>query len=55
MRQALESPKVVVYPTLSEGWRRGGTPRRPNSLATPQGQYQRSKMEEVLLKMAKYC
>jgi len=31
------------YPTASEGWRRGGTPRRsPNSQATPQGQDQRS-------------
>jgi len=28
---------VVVLPTPSEGWERGGTPRRPNSRATPQG------------------
>jgi len=25
------------YPNPSEGWGRGGTPRRPNSRATPQG------------------
>jgi len=35
------------------GWRRGGTPRRTNSRATPQGLDQRSKMEEVVLKMAR--
>jgi len=28
---------VVVLPTLSEGWGRGGTPRRPNSRAKLQG------------------
>jgi len=38
---------------LSEGWGRGGTQRRPNSRATPQGLNQRSKMEEVVLKMAR--
>jgi len=36
------------YPTSSEGWGRGGTPRRPNSRATPQGLDQKSKMEEVV-------
>jgi len=36
------------YPTPSEGWGRGGTPRRPNSRAIPQGLDQRSKMEEVM-------
>jgi len=35
------------YPTPSEEWGRGGTPRRPNSRATPQGLDQRSKMEVV--------
>jgi len=42
---------VVVwccYPTPSEGWRRGGTLRRPNSRATAQDLDQRSKMEVVL-------
>ena len=33
------------YPTPSEGWVRGGTPRRPNSWATPQGLDQRSRIE----------
>jgi len=32
---------------------RAWSPRRPNSLATPQGLEQRSKMEEVVLKMAR--
>jgi len=40
------------YPILSEGWGRGGTPRRPNSRATTQGLYQRLKME-VVPKMAR--
>jgi len=35
-------------PTLSEGWGSGGTPRRPNILAMPQGLNQRSKIEEVV-------
>jgi len=35
------------YPTPSEGWKRGGTPWRPNSRATPQGLDHRSKMDEV--------
>ena len=33
------------YPTPSEGWGRGGTPRRPNSRATPQGLDHRSRIE----------
>ena len=33
------------YPTPSEGWGRVGTPRRPNSRATPQGLDHRSRME----------
>jgi len=33
------------YPTPSEGWGRGGTPRRPNSRATPQGLDQSSKIK----------
>jgi len=41
------------YPTPSEGWERGGTPRRPSSRATPQGLNQRSKMEEVVPMMAR--
>ena len=36
---------VVYYPTPSDGWGRGGTPRRPNSRATPQGLDQRSRIE----------
>jgi len=36
------------YPTPSERWGHGETPRRPNSRATPQGLDQRSKMEEVV-------
>jgi len=40
------------YPTPSEGWGRGETPRRLNSQVTPQDLDQRSKMEEVVLKMA---
>ena len=32
-------------PTPSEGWGRGGTPRRPNSRATPQGLDHRSRIE----------
>jgi len=39
------------YPTLSVGWGRGETLRRPNSPATPQSLDQWSKME-VVLKMA---
>jgi len=52
----LENIKVWwwwCYPTLSEGWGRRGPPRRPNSRATPQGLEQRSKMEEVVPKMAR--
>ena len=33
------------YPTPSEGWERGGTPRRPHSRATPQGLDHRSRIE----------
>ena len=33
------------YPTPSEGWGRGGTPRRPNSRATPQGLDHRPRIE----------
>jgi len=40
------------YPASSEGCRCGETPRKRNSLATAQGLDQRSKMEEVVLKMA---
>jgi len=36
------------YPTSSERWERGGTPRRPSCRATPHGLDQRSKMEEVV-------
>ena len=32
-------------PTPSEGWGRGGTPRRPNSRATPQGLDHRLRIE----------
>jgi len=38
--------------TSTERWERGGTPRRPNSRATLQGLDQRSKMEDVVPKMA---
>ena len=31
------------YPTPSEGWERGGTPRRPNNRAIPQGLDQKSR------------
>jgi len=41
------------YPTPSEGWGRGETPRRPNSRTTPQGLDQKSKMEKVEPKMAR--
>jgi len=44
---------VVVLPTPSEGWGRGGTLRRLNSRATTQGLDQRFKMEEVVPKMAR--
>jgi len=40
------------YPTPYEGWERGGTPRRPNSRATPQVPDQRPEMEKVVPKMA---
>jgi len=40
------------YLTTFEGWRRGGTPRRSNSWATPQDLDQRSKMKELMPKMA---
>ena len=33
------------YPTPSEGWGRGGIPRRPNSRATPQGLDHRLRIE----------
>ena len=36
---------VWYYPTPSDGWGRGGTPRRPNSRATPQGLDHRSRIE----------
>jgi len=38
---------VIYYPTPSEECGRGGTPRRPNSWAMPQGLDQRSKMDKV--------
>jgi len=41
------------HPTPSEGWGRRGTPLRRNSWATPQGLDQKSKMEEVVPKMAR--
>jgi len=44
---------VVVLPTPSEEWERGGTPWRPNSRATPHGLDKSSKMEEVVPKMAR--
>jgi len=44
---------LVVLPTLSEGWGRGGTPRTSNSRATPQGLDQRWKTEVVVPKMAR--
>jgi len=46
---------VVVLPDTfrgMEGWGRGGTPRRPNSRATPQGLDQRSKIEVVPQRLA---
>jgi len=43
---------VVVLTGLFRGIGRGGTPRRPSSWATPQGLYQRSKMEVAVPKMA---
>jgi len=52
----LHNPSLLYwwyYPSPSEGWERGGTPRRPNSLATPRGMDQRSKMKEVVPKMAR--
>ena len=36
---------VVVLPDPFRGWGRGGTPRRPNSRATPQGLDHRSRIE----------
>jgi len=45
------STLVVVLPDPFWGMGRGGTPRRPNSRATPQGLDQMSKMEEVVPKM----
>jgi len=42
--QHLRSCWWWYYSISSEGWGRGGTPRRPNSRATPQGLDQRSKM-----------
>jgi len=44
---------LVVLPAPSEGWGRGETPRKPNSRAMPHGLDQRSKIEEVVLKMAR--
>jgi len=44
---------MVVLPDSSELWGRKGTPLRPNSRAIPQGLDQRSKMEKVMLKMAR--
>jgi len=44
---------VVVPPDPFRGMGRGGTTRRPSSRATPQGLDQRSKMEEVVPKMAR--
>jgi len=46
--------RLVVEVVLPDPFRemgRGGTPRRPNSRATPQGLNQRSKMEKVVPKM----
>jgi len=40
------------YPTPSEWCGCGGTPRRPNSRATPQDLDQRSKLEDVVPKLA---
>jgi len=44
---------VVVLPDPFRGMGAWRTPRRPNSRATPQGLDQRSKMEEVVPKMAR--
>jgi len=41
------------YPTPSAEWECRGTPRKPNSRASPQGLDQRSKMDEVVPKMAR--
>jgi len=43
----------LCYPTPSEGWGRGGTPRRLNSRSTPQGLDQMPKVEEAVPKMAR--
>jgi len=43
---------AVVLPDPLRGMGRGGTPGKSNSLATPQGLDQRSRMEEVVAKMA---
>jgi len=48
----LFSGYVVVLPDPFRGMGGAGTPRRPNSQATFQDLDQRSKMEEVVLKMA---
>jgi len=52
----LQNSVVMGYPIPSEGWwwERGGTPRKSNSLAMPQGLDQSSKMEEVVPKMARW-
>jgi len=47
------SKRWWCYPTPSEGWGREGTLLRSNSRAMPQGLDQRSKMEEVVPKMAR--
>jgi len=44
---------AVVSTTPSEGWKRGKTPRKPNSRATPQSLDQRLKREEVVPKMVR--
>jgi len=43
----------VVLPDPFRGMGHGETPRRPNSRGTPQGLDQRSKMKEVVPKMAR--
>jgi len=42
------------YPTPSEVWDRGETPRKPNNRDTPQNRNQRSKIEDVVPKMARW-
>jgi len=44
---------VLMLPDPFRGLGCGGTPQRPNSRATPQGLDQRSKMKEVVRKIAR--